>query len=110
MRWFIRLRNRKSVQGLATWTNGGTTTKCGIPWTYNNSMTVAVGENSPYKCGHIIKVKNLSTPEKKEIVVVVVDHVKGYPANKLNLNKKAFEALGSPTSVGMIEIEITPVS
>ncbi|WP_052947378.1 hypothetical protein [Aneurinibacillus tyrosinisolvens] len=85
-------------------------TKCGIPWTYNNGMTAAVGESSPYKCNQVLKVKNISIPQPKEVFVVVVDEVKGFPPNKLNLHRDAFEALGSPASVGIIEIEITPVS
>lgn len=104
------IRRQKKVKGTAIWTKGGKVTKCNIPWTYNNSMTVAVGDNSPYKCGQALKIKNLSIPEPKEILVVVVDEVKGFPPNKLNLHEKAFEALGSSTGVGSIKIEITPIS
>lgn len=111
MRWMDRLRpNKKPVQGLATWTDGGSTTKCGIPWSYNNYMTVAVGEGSPYKCGQVLKVKNVSNANPLEILVVVVDQVKGYPPNKLNLHRNAFNALGSSVSVGVIEVIITPTT
>ncbi|WP_078410564.1 RlpA-like double-psi beta-barrel domain-containing protein [Priestia abyssalis] len=72
-------------------------------------MTAAVGEGSPYKCGQVLQIKNVSIPNPKEILVVVVDEVKGFPQNKLNLHEKAFEALGSKTSVGTIKIEITSV-
>ena len=109
LKWISRLKIRKTVQGLATWSTGGATTKCGIPWTYNEGMTTAVGDKSPYKCGQVLKVKNKSTQDQKEIMVVVVDQVKGFADNKLNLHKKAFEALGSSASVGIIEIEITPI-
>lgn len=101
--------SQKRVRGQATWTEGGKTTKCGISWSYNNYITTAVGPNSPYKCGQTLKVSNISISTPKEIVVTVVDTVQGFPPNRLNLHKKAFEALGSPTSVGIIEIEITPM-
>jgi hypothetical protein len=103
-------KKKKPVYGIATWTEGGKTTKCGIPWTYNNGMTVAVGDSSPFKCGQVLLISNKSTSQPKEILVMVVDEVKGYAPNKINLSKAAFEALGSPASVGIIEIDITPIS
>ncbi|ASK63406.1 DUF3889 domain-containing protein [Virgibacillus phasianinus] len=98
---------QQSVRGQATWTTGGTITKCGIPWTDNQSMTVAVGEGSPYQCGQTLKVRNLSMPGR-EVLVEVVDTVPGYPANRINLQKKAFEALGANPDQGVINIEIIP--
>jgi len=96
------------VRGQATWTDGGQVTHCGIHWSINEYMTAAVGRNSPYKCGQTLKIKNLSQSSQKEIIVTVVDQVAGYPANKINLQKRAFEALGAKPEVGIINIEITP--
>lgn len=101
--------NQTSVKGKATWTEGGKTTKCGTPWSVNNYMTTAVAVNSPYKCGQTLKVTNLSVATPEEITVTVVDTVEDFPLNYLNLHKRAFEALGSPASVGVINIEVTPV-
>ena len=102
------LARQQSVRGQATWTVGGKITKCGIPWSENEYLTAAVGENSPYKCGQALKIRNLDSPEQMEIIVTVVDTVRGYPANKINLHRRAFVALGAKPSVGVINIEITP--
>lgn len=96
------------VRGQATWTNGGPVTKCGIPWSTNEYLTVAVGENTPYKCGQIIRVKNLSIPGEREVIVTVVDRVAGYPPNRINLHRRAFEALGANPNIGVLNVEITP--
>lgn len=101
---------KKSVKGMATWTEGGQTTKCGLSWSTNNYMTVAVGKDSPYKCGQVLLIKNLSNSKPTELLVMVVDEVKGYANNKLNLHRKAFQALGSEPSIGIMDIEITPIS
>ncbi|SDH27568.1 rare lipoprotein A [Alteribacillus persepolensis] len=103
------MRQQQAVLGQATWTEGGEVTKCGLSWSDNNSMTAAVGEQSPYQCGEYLHVRNLSMPDH-EITVVIVDQTSGYPANKLNLHRKAFEALGAHVDVGVINIAITPVS
>lgn len=97
---------QQPLKGHATWTDGGQVTKCNIPWSDNQYMTAAVGADSPFQCGQSIKVRNLSTPGSKEIIVTVVDQVRGYPANRLNLHRKAFEALGATAGMGVIEIEI----
>lgn len=95
-------------RGQATWTEGGQYTKCGIPWSHNEFMTVAVGENSPYRCGKIMKV---SSPETgREIYVTVVDEVQGYPANRINLHRRAFEALGVNLDAGVLEVQVAPAS
>ncbi|WP_404451565.1 DUF3889 domain-containing protein [Virgibacillus necropolis] len=99
---------QQPVRGQATWTEGGQVTQCGIPWSSNEYMTVAVGENSPYQCGQQLKIRNVSTPVPREILVTVVDQVPGYPANKINLHRRAFEALGANPSVGVINVEIIP--
>ncbi|MCA1031661.1 RlpA-like double-psi beta-barrel domain-containing protein [Bacillus timonensis] len=104
------LTKKKPMYGIATWTEGGKTTKCGMPWSYNNQMTVAVGAKSKFKCGQVLLVKNLSIEKPKELLVMVVDEVKEFAPTKINLHKEAFEALGSPASVGIIEVEITPIS
>ncbi|WP_188455580.1 DUF3889 domain-containing protein [Virgibacillus oceani] len=98
---------QQSVRGQATWTEGGQVTKCGIPWSSNQNMTVAVGENSPYQCGQTLKVTNLSTPAR-DVLVTVVDQVPNYPENKINLHRKAFEALGANLNQGIINVEINP--
>jgi hypothetical protein len=112
MRWLPRIFSSRPdpVSGIAIWTEGGRVTKCGKPWSYNNNLTVAVSDKSPYKCGQVLKVRNISIAQPKEIQVVVVDQVKGFPPYKINLSKTAFEALGSPSSTGVIEVEITPVT
>lgn len=104
----LYLTRQQSVRGQATWTVGGKVTKCGIPWSEDEYLTAAVGENSPYKCGQALKIRNLDSPEPMEIIVTVVDTVPGYPANKINLHRRAFVALGAKPSVGVINIEITP--
>src|SRR5690625_168050 len=99
---------QQAIRGQATWTNGGPITECGIPWSTNEYMTVAVGEHTPFKCGETIKVKNLSVTGEREVIVTVVDQVAGYPSNRINLHRRAFEALGSNPSIGVINVEITP--
>lgn len=101
-------QNRQAVRGQATWTEGGQVTKCGIPWSHNQFMTVAVGANSPYKCGQNLKVRNLSLPGSREIIVTVVDEVVGYPSNRINLHRRAFQALGANPALGVINVEIIP--
>ncbi|NSL50519.1 DUF3889 domain-containing protein [Calidifontibacillus erzurumensis] len=99
---------QRPIRGQATWTTGGQVTKCGIPWSKNEYMTVAVGENSPFKCGQTLKIRNLSSLGQREIIVTVVDTVQGYPANKINLHRNAFIALGANPNVGIIDVEIIP--
>lgn len=102
------LNRQQPIRGQATWTVGGQVTKCGIPWSKNEYLTAAVGENSPYKCGQTLKIRNLTSPGQREIIVTVVDTVAGYPANKINLHRNAFVALGANPNIGVINIEITP--
>ncbi|WP_062046603.1 hypothetical protein [Bacillus sp. JCM 19034] len=45
------------ISGDATWTNGGAVTKCGLPWTMNQSMTVAVSEQSRFRCGEKLRIR-----------------------------------------------------
>ncbi|WP_102028421.1 DUF3889 domain-containing protein [Salirhabdus sp. Marseille-P4669] len=97
---------QRPVRGQATWTDGGQVTNCGIPWSENQYMTVAVGEQSPFTCGQTIKVRHYTSLGPREVIVTVVDKVRGYPANRLNLHKRAFEALGARPEVGVINIEI----
>lgn len=99
----------QTIRGTATWTNGGPITKCGIPWSTNNYMTVAISPQSPYRCGQKLRIRNLSSQFPREIVVTVVDTVEGFPRNRINLHRRAFEALGAPTSIGLISVEITPI-
>ncbi|WP_107505452.1 DUF3889 domain-containing protein [Virgibacillus profundi] len=99
---------QQAVRGQATWTEGGQVTQCGIPWSDNQYMTAAVGTNSPYQCGQTLKIRNLSIPGQREVLVTVVDKVPGYPANKINLHRRAFEALGTNPNVGIINVTITP--
>ncbi|KEF37460.1 Protein of unknown function (DUF3889) [Schinkia azotoformans MEV2011] len=99
---------QRPIRGQATWTTGGQVTKCGIPWSKNEYMTVAVGENSPYKCGQTLKIRNLTSPGQREIIVTIVDTVAGYPGNKVNLHRNAFIALGANPSIGVINVEIIP--
>lgn len=106
--YFNQLERQQRIRGQATWTNGGTVTKCGIPWSDNEYMTAAVGTNTPYKCGQTLKIRNLSTQGGREIIVTVVDQVHNYPPNRVNLHRRAFEALGAPLSLGVINIEIIP--
>ncbi|WP_066188269.1 MULTISPECIES: DUF3889 domain-containing protein [Gracilibacillus] len=97
---------QQTIAGQATWTTGGTTTKCNIPWSYNQHMTVAVSSLSPYQCGQLIKVTN--PQNAREVLVTVVDSVPNVPANQLNLHRMAFEALGVNPSVGVIPIQFQP--
>ncbi len=99
---------QQPVRGQATWTDGGPITKCGIPWSDNEFMTASIGTNAPYRCGQTLKIRNLSSPNPKEILVKIVDQVQGYPANRINLHRRAFLALGSSPSVGVINVEIIP--
>jgi hypothetical protein len=69
-------------------------------------MTAAVGVNTPYQCGQAIKITY--PPTQRELVVTVVDRVPGYPPNKINLHRKAFEALGANTDLGIINVVIAP--
>lgn len=73
----------ETIQGQATWTEGGQVTKCGIPWSENEYMTVAVGEDAPYKCGQTIKLTNFSQAVPREVLVTVVDEVQGILQIKL---------------------------
>ncbi|MCA1011714.1 DUF3889 domain-containing protein [Halobacillus halophilus] len=95
---------RQPVRGQATWTEGGAVTQCGIPWSNNQYMTAAVGSNSPYQCGQAIKVRNVTNG--RVVIVTVVDKVSNYPANKINLHRKAFEALGANIDLGVINVDI----
>ena len=99
---------QRPIRGQATWTTGGQVTKCGIPWSKNEYMTVAVSETSPYKCGQTLKIRNLTSPGQREIIVTIVDTVAGFPANKINLHRNAFIALGANPSIGVINVEIIP--
>jgi hypothetical protein len=103
-------RDGERLSGQATWTEGGATTKCGIPWSENNYMTAAVGPTSPYKCGQTLKVINVNSVVQKEVNVTVVDTVEDFPRNKINLHRRAFQALGAPIEAGVINVEITPVT
>ncbi|MDC3412071.1 DUF3889 domain-containing protein [Aquibacillus sp. 3ASR75-11] len=97
---------QQPIRGQATWTEGGPVTQCGIPWSENSYMTVAVGGNAPYECGEAIKVRYPTTG--RELIVTVVDRVPGYPANQINLHRQAFEALGANLDAGVINVEIIP--
>lgn len=107
---YNRHDTRQPVRGQVTWTDGGEVTKCNIHWSENNYMTAAVGENSPYHCGEYIRLRNIGSPYGREIVVMVVDEVADYPPNKINLHRRAFEALGVNPNVGVINVEIIPIS
>lgn len=98
---------QQHVRGQATWTEGGQVTHCGIPWSEYDYMTAAVGGDTPYHCGQTLKIRNLSIPAR-EVLVTVVDQVPGYPANKINLHRRAFEALGGNPNEGVMNIEIMP--
>lgn len=95
---------QQMVHGQATWTVGGQETKCGIPWSRNQYMTAAVGETSPFTCGQIVKVRNLQNG--REISVMIVDEVRGFPANRINLHRRAFEALGADLNMGILNVGI----
>lgn len=97
---------QQSIQGQATWTEGGPITQCNIPWSHNQYMTAAVGVNTPYQCGQTIKIMYPTT--SRELLVTVVDRVQGYPPNKINLHRRAFETLGANPDLGIINVEITP--
>ncbi|MFD2705783.1 DUF3889 domain-containing protein [Salibacterium lacus] len=97
---------QQTIQGQATWTQGGPVTKCGMSWSSYHYMTAAVGESSPYSCGQNLKIRYPVTG--REMIVTVVDQVAGYPPNRLNLQKQVFEALGADPATGVIPIEITP--
>jgi Protein of unknown function (DUF3889) len=94
------------IKGQATWTEGGQVTKCGIPWTRNQYLTVAVGEGTSYQCGQSLKIRNPANA--REVIVTVVDQVPGYPQNRVNLHRRAFQALGGNLSQGILNIEIMP--
>ncbi|WP_246206583.1 DUF3889 domain-containing protein [Virgibacillus ihumii] len=98
---------QQTIQGQATWTEGGPVTKCGIPWSANQYMTVAVSPDAPFKCGQTLKISNPAIPQR-EIIVTVVDEVPGYPPNRINLHRLAFTALGANPSQGMINVLINP--
>lgn len=102
------MMRQHAISGQATWTEGGPVTECGISWSANNYMTAAVGSDTPYQCGQTLIIKNLSSADHKEISVKVVDQVAGYPANKVNLHRRAFEALGANPQLGVINVEINP--
>lgn len=93
--------------GQATWTDGGPITQCGIPWSHNQFMTVAVGQNTPYYCGQELTIRNRTAPFR-EITVTVVDKVPNYPPNRVNLHRRAFTALGANPSLGVLEVDIIP--
>ncbi|MET3684327.1 rare lipoprotein A [Alkalibacillus flavidus] len=97
-----------SVAGDATWTEGGEVTKCNLSWSDMNNMTTAVSPNSPYQCGDLLKVTYLETGQS--ITVKVVDSVSGYPKNRLNLHRQAFQALGANLDLGVIPVVISRVS
>ncbi|MGY4688725.1 DUF3889 domain-containing protein [Salibacterium sp. K-3] len=99
-------QRQQTVQGQATWTDGGPVTKCGMSWSDYQYMTAAVGESSPYSCGQNLKVRYPATG--REMIVTVVDEVGGYPPNRLNLHRRVFEALGADPAMGVIPIEIIP--
>ncbi|TFB22930.1 DUF3889 domain-containing protein [Filobacillus milosensis] len=92
------------VRGQATWTEGGQVTKCNIAWSDNQYMTVAVSPRAGFQCGQTIKVRN--PQNTREVLVEVVDTVQGYPPNRINLHKRAFEALGANPDVGVLNVEI----
>ncbi|MUK90406.1 DUF3889 domain-containing protein [Ornithinibacillus sp. L9] len=96
---------QQPVSGRATWTEGGPTTQCGIPWSTNEYMTVAVGQNSPYQCGQSIKVRNPAIPGR-EVIVTVVDKVSSGDASQITLHRRAFEALGANPDIGVLNVEI----
>ncbi|WP_245799142.1 DUF3889 domain-containing protein [Virgibacillus siamensis] len=98
---------QQTIRGQATWTEGGPVSKCGIPWSANEYMTVAVSPESPYQCGQTLKITNPAIPQR-EVIVTVVDVVPGAPPNRINLQKRAFTALGANPAQGVISVEITP--
>lgn len=98
---------QQPVRGEATWTEGGEVTRCGIPWSHNQFMTVGVGANTPYRCGETLVVRNLSDPEQ-QISVTVVDQIGDADQDIITLHRTAFEALGADVEVGIINVEILP--
>lgn len=104
----IYYERQNVIRGQATWTDGGNLTQCGIPWSTNAYMTVAVGGNAPYQCGETLKVSNPSYPGSREVIVTIVDKVPGYPNNKINLHRRAFQALGADLNQGVIQVEFEP--
>lgn len=106
---FSNEARQQAVRGQATWTEGGEVTKCNLSWSANNFMTAAVGEDSPYQCGDYIRIRNIGAPYGREIVVMVVDEVVGYPPNRINLQRRAFQALGVNPNIGVLNVEIMPM-
>ncbi|WP_255488117.1 DUF3889 domain-containing protein [Ornithinibacillus hominis] len=104
--YFETYNRQQVIHGQATWTTGGQVTKCGIPWSTNNYMTVAVGENSPYHCGEALKVRNPANG--REVIATIVDEVRGFPNNRINLHRRAFETLGVNLDQGNLNVEIIP--
>ncbi|MBB6452681.1 rare lipoprotein A [Salirhabdus euzebyi] len=101
------VENRQQpIRGQATWTEGGQVTQCNIPWSKNEFMTVAVGQNAPYQCGQTLRIKYPAT--QREVVVTIVDKVAGFPSNRVNLHRTAFLALGADAAQGVINVEIYP--
>ncbi|SET35622.1 rare lipoprotein A [Salinibacillus kushneri] len=103
---YMNIERQQTIQGQATWTDGGQVTKCGIPWSANEYMTAAVSQNSPYRCGQMLKIVNPNN--QRQIIVTIVDQVQGYPVNRINLHRRAFETLGANPQVGVLDIQITP--
>lgn len=99
---------QQPIKGQALWTDGGQVTRCGLPWSMNNYMTAAVSANGPFSCGDKLLVRNVTSPDGKETTVTVVDQVVGYPDNKINLHRRAFEAIGANINEGVIEVEVIP--
>ncbi|GGA80946.1 DUF3889 domain-containing protein [Ornithinibacillus halotolerans] len=95
---------RQVIVGEATWTSGGQITKCGLPWSTNEYMTVAVGEDSLFQCGDALKVRN--PLNGREVIVTVVDQAPGYPQNRINLHRRAFQTLGVNLNQGVMKVEI----
>ncbi|MDX8045090.1 DUF3889 domain-containing protein [Gracilibacillus sp. S3-1-1] len=94
---------QQMVDGVAAWTDGGSITQCGIAWSHNQYMTVAVSSNSPYQCGQTIKVRN--PQNAREVTVTVVDTIPNAPPTGMNLHRRAFEALGANPSVGLLDVQ-----
>ncbi|WP_416150439.1 RlpA-like double-psi beta-barrel domain-containing protein [Salipaludibacillus sp. HK11] len=101
-----QLDRQQAIRGQASWTEGGTVTRCDIPWSQNQYMTVGVGVESPYRCGETLYVRNLRIPGQSPVAVTVVDQVPGYQQDKINLHRVAFEALGANLDEGIIDVEI----
>ncbi|RSK29475.1 DUF3889 domain-containing protein [Bacillus sp. HMF5848] len=97
---------QQPIKAQAVWTEGGPVTKCGIPWSKNEYMTVAVTAGAPYECGQTLKVRY--PPTGREIIVTVVDQSTGSSPNQLILHKQAFVALGVSPDMGIIPVEFIP--